>query len=256
MFNDFAPIDPHQVKPFVYEDERTVSMHFDISATQSSMRRGNPSRLELTYTRTMMGFLLVEPEPASMLMIGLGGGSLPKYCHRHLPLADVTVVEVNPHVIAMRDAFLVPRDGERFRVVQDDGAAFVERTRERYDVVMVDGFSYDGQPPELCTPAFYAHCRRLLRETGLLVVNLHDEEPACHSYFERIARAFEGDALQVPAEAGNRIVFAGRSADFERLTTDFEARWSALPEVHRRTLRGSVPRIARAARSPLPALPG
>jgi spermidine synthase len=253
MFNDFVPIDPHQVKPFVYEDERTVSLHFDISATQSSMRRGDPSRLELAYTRTMMGFLLVEPAPASLLMIGLGGGSLPKYCHRHLPCADVTVVEVNPHVIAMRDAFLVPPDGERLRVIQADGAAFVAHTRERYDVVMVDGFTYDGQPPELCSPPFYAHCRGLLREPGLLVVNLHDEEPACHDYFERIARAFDGDALQVPAEAGNRIVFAGRSAEFDKLGTDFEARWAALPEVHRRTLRGSVPRIARAARLPAPA---
>ena len=81
MINDFFPIDPNVVRPFVYEDERTVSLHFDIAAIQSRMRRADPTALELDYTRTMMGFLLIEANPASLLMIGLGGGSLPTFCH-------------------------------------------------------------------------------------------------------------------------------------------------------------------------------
>ncbi len=246
MFNDFLPVDPNVVRPFVYEDERTVSMHFDISATQSSMRRADPCALVLAYTRTMMGFLLVEPDPASMLMIGLGGGSLPKYCRRHLASADITVVEVNPHVIAMRDAFFVPPDDARFRVVCDDGAAFVERPERRFDVVLVDGFGYDGQPAGLCSPAFYQACRRVLSGRGIVVVNLHDEEPDCSRYIERIAEAFDGDAQVAAVEAGgNRVVFAGRSVEFRALARQFEPRWAALPEVHKRTLTKSASRIAR-----------
>ena len=244
MFNDFTPIDPHGVRPFVYEDERTVSMHFDISATQSSMRRADPTLLELAYTRTMMGFLLVEPAPATMLVIGLGGGSLPKYCHKHLPGIDITVVEINPHVIAMRNAFFVPPDGERFRVVRDDGAAFVASTRERFDLVLVDGFTYDGQPPALCSTGFYADCRAALSERGIAVINLHDEEPECSACVERIERAFEGDLCVVPAE-GNRIVFAGRSAEFAELPSLGDTRWKGLADAHKRTLRGSVERIVR-----------
>ena len=246
MFNDFEPIDPNLVRPYVYEDERTLAMHFDMGSTQSRMRRADPWALELDYTRTMMGFLLVQPAPASLLMIGLGGGSIAKYVYKHLPGCDITAVEINPHVIAMRDTFRVPRDDHRFRVTCDDGSAFIRQVPRRYDVVMVDGFTYDGQPEALCTPEFYAHCRSSLNPNGLLVVNLHAEEPACGTLLARIAAAFDGDVSTTPSEGGdNRIVFAGRSADFHRCTKDFARHWAALPAVHRRTLRLSAVRIAR-----------
>jgi spermidine synthase len=251
LFNDFSPIDPDNVQPYVYEDERSLSLHFDMSSTQSRMLRADPYALALDYTRTMMGFVLVQPRPESILMIGLGGGSLAKYCHKHLPEADITVVEINPHVIAMREAFFVPADDARFRVVQDDGARFVARTGRRYDLLMVDGFSYDGQPEVLSTPAFYRACRAALSPRGMAVVNLHNEEPECGVLVGRIAGAFDGDLRTAPSEcAGNRLVFAGRSADFDRCSTDFEARWAALAEAHRRTLRACAARFARGLHRP------
>jgi len=248
LINDFFPADPDAVQPVVHEDERTLSMVFDMSAVQSRMRRADPVALELDYTRTMMGFLLVEPDPAAILMIGLGGGSLAKYCHKHLPSADITVVEINPHVIALRDAFFVPRDDARFRVVLGDGAAHVARSACRHDVLLVDGFNLVGQPDALCTPEFYRACRAALGARGVLVVNLHAEEPACSALIERIAAAFDGDIRVARADAGgNRIVFAGCSARLADCAAHFGERWAALPEVHKRTLRTSASRVARSA---------
>lgn len=250
MYSDLAPSDADSVRPFVYEDERTVSMHFDISAIQSRMRRNDPCALELDYTRTMMAFLLFVPQPESILMIGLGGGSLPKYCHRHLPQADITVVEINPHVIELRAAFSVPRDDERFRVVLGDGAVYVAqaaRSSRRYDVVLVDGFNYDGQPAELCTQVFYDNCRALLGPSGMLVVNLHAEEPLCSEIAGRIDTSFEGGSHAVAtADRGNRIVFAGEAAVMQVYgKATLRERWRALDEAHRRTLRLAAGRVAR-----------
>ena len=45
----------------------------------------------------MMGFLLFQPAPARIAMIGLGGGSLAKYCALKLPEADFTAIERRPH---------------------------------------------------------------------------------------------------------------------------------------------------------------
>lgn len=246
---DFLPSDPDRVKPFVYEDERTVSLHFDISSIQSRMLRADPHALVLDYTRLMMAGLLLQPAPRRLLMIGLGGGSLPKYCHRHLPGADITVVEINPHVIEMREAFFVPPDGERFRIVCDDGAAFVAGgAAARFDLLVVDGFTYDGQPEVLSTPAFYADCRSMLADDGVLVVNLHNEESQARLLVERIAGSFGGCVLSVTTPDGsNRIVFAARDASvFDRCAQTLDARWAALPEVHRRTLRNMVPRFSKA----------
>ena len=65
---------PH-AKPFVCETATTRALHFDIAETQSCMLIGDPDALALEYTRTMMGFLLFNPEPRQITMIGLGGGS-------------------------------------------------------------------------------------------------------------------------------------------------------------------------------------
>jgi spermidine synthase len=248
LFDDILPFtDPDKVHPFVYEDEGTLALHFDISAIQSRMRRDDPYRLDLDYTRAMMGFLLLEPAPRSILVIGLGGGSLPKYCWRYLPDADITVVEVNPHVIAMRETFLVPPDGSRFRVVCDDGARFAARARRQYDVVLVDGFTYDGQPEQLCTQAFYDTCRSVLTDTGVLVANLHGEAPMCDLLCDRIALSFGDDAVQVvPVDRGaNLVVLAGKASALNRARSAFDERWHALDEVHRQTLSASAAHFAQ-----------
>src|SRR5690606_28313210 len=104
-------------------------MSFDDVSLQSRMRLDDPNALDLDYSRVMMAFLLLQPQPESILVIGLGGGSLPKYCRQHLPAAHITVVENNPAVIAARDTFQVPPDDERFSVVCADGAEFLARTR-------------------------------------------------------------------------------------------------------------------------------
>ncbi len=133
-------------KPFIHSTPTTKALHFSLSETQSRMDIRRPDALSLEYTRSMMGFLLFEPMPASIAMVGLGGGSLAKFCHRHLPQADIYVVEVNPHVIALRDEFLVPPDGPRFRIVPGDGADFVHKPPHLFNVLLVDGYDEHGLP--------------------------------------------------------------------------------------------------------------
>src|SRR3954469_7553993 len=96
----FDPERSH-VKPFVHQTQKMKSLHFSIAEIQSCMELARPDSLDLSYTRTMMGFLLFHPMPLRIGMIGLGGGSLAKFCYRHLVRADITVLEINPHVIAL-----------------------------------------------------------------------------------------------------------------------------------------------------------
>lgn len=202
------------VHPFVCADADGLSLHFSLHSIQSRMQRKAPDALALDYTRTMMAFLLLQPfaHPARprLLMVGLGGGSLPKFCHARLPQADITVVEINPHVIALRDAFAVPADGACFRVVEADGAVHVAALAEPVDVLIIDGFDYDGQPEVLCSADFYAACRRAVAPGGVLVVNLQAADPQTPALRDRIAQAFDGAVLALPSPCGgNLIVLAG-----------------------------------------------
>jgi spermidine synthase len=106
----------------VIEDDGARALYFTRAFIRSEMRLSDPYALQFAYTRKMMGFLLFRHEPREILMLGPGGGSLAKYCHRHLPAARITAVEIDPDVIAFRDQFAVPPDDSRFSVVQGDAA--------------------------------------------------------------------------------------------------------------------------------------
>lgn len=203
----------HFVKPFVYETLDTRALHFTICEIQSRMKVQQPDALDLAYTRTMMAFLLFVPRPQTLAMIGLGGGSMVKFCHRQLPATCIEVVEINPHVIALRDQFQVPRDDARLRVRRGDGADFVRHTHDRLDVLLVDGFDHEGQPPALCSQAFYDDCRTALCADGLLVVNLHTAHPEFPLHAARLQRAFDGEVLFVgDKDCSNTVAFAGQGA--------------------------------------------
>jgi spermidine synthase len=142
-------------------------------------------------------------------MVGLGGGSLAKFCYKHLPEAHITVVEINPHVIALRESFLIPDDDARFQVVQMDAAHFVAQTEQTFDVVFVDGFDQHGMPEQLCSPQFYSDCHRVLNVGGVTVANLHRFSAYRDVYVDRIEAAFDG-ALWIVNAPGttNCVVFA------------------------------------------------
>lgn len=212
--------DDEHVRPYVHLSPTTKALHFSISEIQSRMALQDPVALELAYTRTMMGFLLLLPAPRRIAMVGLGGGSLVKFCHHHLPMASIEVAEINPHVIALRDEFCVPPDDSRLQVHRADGARFVRSAAPGVDVLMVDGFSSQGQPARLCTQRFYDDCAALLQPEGVLVVNLHAGHRHHGAHAARIERSFGGAVLVVDGgDLSNNIVFAshGRALDMARV---------------------------------------
>jgi spermidine synthase len=200
---------PRHVKPFVQEGGSFKSLHFSIREVQSRMSLDDPCALDLEYSRTMMGFLLFKPEPKHIAMVGLGGGSLAKFCHCYLPATRTEVVEINPHVLALRDEFQIPPDDERLCLRLGDGADFVRDTDKGCDVLMVDGFDYDGQPSVLSSQAFYDDCADLLPRDGILVVNLFNQHAEYALLVDRIRRSFADAVLVVEGpDLGNSIVLA------------------------------------------------
>ena len=201
--------DGDHVKPYVHEDAHSRTLHFSIHEVQSQMWLQAPDALALPYTRVMMGFLLFHPSPERMAMVGLGGGSIAKFCHAHLPGTRLDVVEVNPHVIALREAFRTPPDGERVQVMRADGAEFVQRVTVPYDVILLDGYDDQGLPAALSSQVFYDGCARALRPGGVLVANFPAGLRGAKACIQRIRRALGGLVLQVSDEdMANVVVMA------------------------------------------------
>ncbi len=242
--------------PRLHSNSQTLSLSFSSSLIQSSMRLAAPDELVLDYTRAMMGFLLTNPAPSSLLMIGLGGGSMLKYLHRHLSDTVFTVVEISQGVIDLRDDFLIPPDSERLSTVCADGGRFMREAAtqgKRFDIILVDGFDGAGLPPALCSRRFYEDCRLVLADDGVLVANVQADTARSREITQRLSRAFGGALISVESDEGGNDVLLGSSlAQWQATQAAFEARWQALDAVHRETLSVSSTRLERALRK----LPG
>jgi len=210
-------------------DSRGVrTLHVGGEAIQSSMRIADPFALALDYTRCMMAFLLVHPEPREALMIGLGGGSLPKFFHRHLRRTRVRVVELDARVVAAaRAQFALPADDERLKVVLGDGAEAL--APECCDVLVLDAFEDEHHVAKLSSAEFYEGAFIALREPGAMVVNFMNDDPAFDRTLQRLERAFGGAVLAMPSQYDpNIIVFAFRGAPARMRWEDLRARATEL----------------------------
>jgi spermidine synthase len=208
---------PNHPKPLVRTEGDRRTLEFAPGDIQSEMRLSRPSALVLAYTRAMMGFALFVPRPRHILMVGLGGGSIARFCHRHFPEARITVLELRADVIALREQFLVPPDDARFRVVHADAATWMARAAvdgPLADVIVVDGFDEAGLPPALSSHPFYDDCRRLLHPGGVMVANVFSYDPRHDAVLDALGAAFDEQICQLAKVAGNnRIVFAVAGPD-------------------------------------------
>jgi spermidine synthase len=193
-------------QPYIMENAIVRQLHFTQAATQSAMLIDDPYALIVDYARKMMSFLLFNADPKYILMIGLGGGSLAKFCYRHLPQAKITVVEINGEVIAMRDKFFVPQNDDRFSVVHDDGANFIERLEESVDVMLVDAFDADGIAPSLADSNFFPRAAKQLTPKGIFVMNLLGEGGGYVENIRAIRTAFKRNILLVPVMSGENVL--------------------------------------------------
>lgn len=194
-------------RPCVHDTPEARTLHFAELDLQSRMLKADPIALALDYTRTMMGFLLFVPRPRRLAMIGLGGGSLAKFCHHELPETQIDVVEINPGVVALRDLFNVPADDDRFRIHIDDGARFIANATSRYDVILVDGYTQDGIPESLASHRFHRDCHQALTASGVLVSNLHGPDVGTH--MARIRRIYRDQVVWLDeSSCTNRTLFA------------------------------------------------
>lgn len=186
------------------------SLHFGTSARQSAMCLREPDRVELSYVRAMLTALIFASDPKSVLMVGLGGGSLAKAILQACPETLLRVVEYREQVLEVAcQYFGLPQDS-RLDVVIADGREYVMRSGQShaYDMLLVDAFSADGMAEFSGARTFYERCAQMLRPGGVFAINLWGTQVAAY----RIAMAHIQDCfpagslrLSVPGK-GNVIV--------------------------------------------------
>lgn len=128
----------------------------------------------------------------------------------------MTAIELDPHVIALREAFQVPPDGPRLQILQGDGAEYLAEPGHGMDVLLVDAFDKTGVAPSLANRAFFEAARVRLSGNGVLVINLAGEPASYAGLLNEAMHAFDDQVIvfAVP-EDGNHILLAFKERNFE-----------------------------------------
>ena len=156
---------------FVVDDGDSRYLRFD-SSFQSGMYLDDPFRTRFSYSDYLHLGLAYNAAATKILVIGLGGASVQKRLWRDFRDVQVTTVELDPDVVeTAHEWFELPRD-PRLPVEVDDGRRFLQRSDERYDVIMVDAFYSDGVPFHLTTLEFVQLMRERLTPGGVIATNV------------------------------------------------------------------------------------
>lgn len=139
---------------------------------QSGLDLADRLRTVFPYSDYMHLPVLFVPDARHVLMVGLGGGTVPARYHQDYPQMTVDVVELDPTIIAVAGQYFDVRGNDRLRLIANDGRLFLTRTADRYDIILLDAYLIDTIPFHLATREFYETARAHLTPGGVLASNV------------------------------------------------------------------------------------
>jgi len=199
------------------EDDGVRYLHLDSIWIQGGMRIRKPQVVAIDYVQRMLASLLWLPAEAlgegQAVQLGLGAGAITRFTAQQLKM-DTTVVEINPEVVSANQVwFHLPAAAE---VVIGDAADWLAQAEPAsVRLLHVDLYDHEAAAPVLDDVGFYAACRAVLEDGGLMSVNLFGRHASFHDSIARIAAAFGSHQVWSlrPTREGNTVVVAGRRVE-------------------------------------------
>ena len=198
---------------YVIQNDDLLCLKFSIprreDTSQSCMDRDDPFRLVFNYTRMMMATVLVNPEPRSILIVGLGGGTLPTAFNDMYPDAEITSVEIDPAVAKVARKYFDFKESERNRVVIKDARLHIKRQalkNKKYDLIILDAFGSDYIPEHLTTVEFLEEVKQVLSPQGVLASNTFSTSKFYHHESSTYAEVFGRFYVMQTNAGSNRII--------------------------------------------------
>lgn len=197
----------HRVLVYQKGSIRTLRLGEGANAgKQSSIDLKDLKKHLLEYTKLSFAGLFFVRHPKRILIIGLGGGVIPRQFHDYLPDAVIDIVDTDPDVFQAARKFFFFEPDNRMRVHLSDGRLFVLQDPERspgqfYDLIVLDAFQSDNIPLHMTSREFFQQLRAILHSGGVVVANMLLDPPIFHSQLKTFRAVF-----------GRSYVFMGRFA--------------------------------------------
>nr|XP_014345432.1 PREDICTED: methyltransferase-like protein 13 isoform X2 [Latimeria chalumnae] len=159
----------------------------------------------------------------SMLVVGLGGGSLPLFIHDYFRQTSIDAVEIDPSMLEVATQWFGFTQDERMKVHIADGLDYINSLAENgnccYNVIMFDVDSKDltlgmsCPPPAFVEETILQKVKRLLTPQGIFILNLVCRDCALKTrVIDTVKRIFSLVYLQKIEDEVNEILFCAVDA--------------------------------------------
>jgi len=141
--------------------------------SQSKISVSDPSSLQFPYTKAAFvvpSFL--ERHPRRILLIGLGGGSIPAALAERYPDAEIDVAEIDEDVVAVAKRYFYFKPTSKMKITVMDGRRFLRSATARYDIIFLDAYDDMSIPFHLTTREFFKLVKQRLYEDGIVASNI------------------------------------------------------------------------------------
>jgi len=242
----------------VVDDAGYRLMCFD-DAMESRILLQDPLKGHFEYTEFFHMPWLWNTQLASVLIVGLGGGTTQVAFEHYYPQVNIETVEIDPTVLQVARAYFNFKESERQKVSLSDGRMFLRRSKSKYDVIILDAYvqgRYGSSIPQhLATKEFFELARDHLNPTnGLIAYNVIGSLNGWHANIVgsiyRTLKTVYPQVYLFPARTSQNVVLVATTA---RVKAEMSAlRWRAAHLVQSRqiTLPGFAVRVEQMQSQP------
>lgn len=156
----------------MYEDDARVSLSTNVLFGVQSVYMKQDELTGMYYDYAMAAPLMMENKPMSdrnVLILGMGTGTYATQCRKYFGDMQIEGVEIDEKITQLsRKYFELSED---VPVITYDGRAFLNATKKKYDVIMVDAYQDITIPFQMSSKEFFELVKEHLTEDGVMVVN-------------------------------------------------------------------------------------
>jgi spermidine synthase len=163
----------HHIRVVDASELRTLCFN-DADETRMSLRNTLTGHFE--YTEYFHLPWLWNSQIRSVLMIGLGGGSVQRSFAHYYRDVKLETVEIDPAVAQVARTYFYFRESESQKLYLEDGRVHLRRSRARHDLIILDAYVRgrygSGIPQHLATREFFELVRGHLTTNGVVAYNV------------------------------------------------------------------------------------
>jgi spermidine synthase len=179
--------------------------------SQGIWNPNSPDELISNYCRFTAIFLAaMEQPPKRVLFIGLGAGIVPRFLRKQFPETIIDIVEIDGEIPGIAEKYFGFKKDDKMNIGIGDGRNFINRAKDKYDIVFIDAYNATNIPFQLTTEEFYRKVYGALTPSGMMTANIANlgKPKFISSEIKTVLDVFPNLAVFICGNRSNYILFA------------------------------------------------